>query len=119
MDSKTILVAARKLLVEKGWTKGVYVRNGNGEDVSPADVTARCFCSLGAIERAAHELTIAEKAGHIESIKALWAAQIELAKVVSGDASNSDMCVAHFNDTYTTKKADVLAAFDKAIEAQS
>ena len=104
MGSKTILVAARKLLVEKGWTKGVSARSGNGEDVSPADVTARCFCSLGAIERAAHELTIAEKAGHIESIKALWAAQIELAKVVSGDASSSDMCVWHISTTHIQRR---------------
>ena len=44
----------------EGWTKGEYARDANGNGTSPTTAdyypSPVCFCSVGAIERAMHEL---------------------------------------------------------------
>lgn len=52
-----ILKRARSLLEEKGWTQEVEARDSLGRKVNPTSDSAVCFCTIGAIRRAAFELT--------------------------------------------------------------
>lgn len=46
---KRLLKAARRILNEKGWTKGAYGRDVNGLSVGVAE-PATCFCAMGAFD---------------------------------------------------------------------
>jgi hypothetical protein len=88
-----------RTLIERGWTQGVSARDCNGNPIDPAEPHAASFCTVGAISRAfdfdydescpAHDL---------------------MARVVDG------AWVDKWNDAPGRTQAEVLAAFDKAIQ---
>lgn len=87
MKTVDILIAARKKLVKYGWVQGHYGCEDDG------------FCALGAIFNAS-----GDNASYTENT-----AKKYLEAVVGGSIPN-------YNDNPHRTKADVLAAYDKAIK---
>ena len=106
--SKTIevLTKARALLETAGWTKGEGARDKSGCWAYPTDQAAVCFCAIGALVRASHELKYPP--GAIDN------AHTALSRVVPGDYAS----VSHFNDSQQSS-GPVLWLFSRAIDAES
>lgn len=95
--AKEGLMAARALIA-RGWTQHAAARTANGETLSPeqcASETAVCWCTFGALRAV----------GSMEADKALRT-------IIGGP-------LTEWNDDPDRTQAQVLAAFDKAIEALS
>ena len=107
---RKILAESKRLLEEKGWTKGVYARDAEGTQVSCVDSTATCFCMLGAINRVVNTLTGKYTRLPAEETFAIDALVTYLRD--SGTATD----IPTFNDTVATSVEEVAAAFDKAAE---
>lgn len=91
------LKAARQLISDPAkWTQGELARDADGKQVPPLDDNATCWCSIGALRKAA---------GFGDIYKGPFGA---LYFKVPTKGSVSD-----FNDTHT--HAEVLALFDAAI----
>ena len=87
------LRAARKLITPDGaWTQKAAARDSAGSKVDPASPLAECWCVFGAVRRFGQSASA-------------WDA---LRKVIGPPIS--------FNDTPGRTQAEVLAAFDTAIE---
>lgn len=96
MNEKETLIEIRAL-IEKGWIKGAYARDGGGERVSPYSDSAVSFCLVGAMERSCETPS---------QLKNLYR--------TLGDHG---MCsLTFFNDRPETTKADVLSLLDEAIQ---
>ena len=103
MKPSELLTKAKALIADpEHWTKGWYAHNAEGQDVGPAEPDAVCWCSLGALEKVAHEE---------HTCGACLAATRYLAKV-------SDECgysgIPYFNDN--SSHETVMKAWDRAIE---
>lgn len=99
MTPHELLVKGRELISdEKRWTKGAFARDGNGHSLNPWNITAVCFCSIGALQRT-----------HSKTDSTFHGAMAALDKAMSEDG------VIYFNDTQT--HSEVLAAWDRAIAA--
>lgn len=97
MTSTEILIKARELIADPAhWTQGELARNDVGAYRHPLALEAVCFCSIGALERAANG----------EYDDAYYQARARLRGTLN-------RCIASFNDTHT--HAQVLAKFDEAI----
>jgi hypothetical protein len=93
---KDVLIKAREIISdEKNWTQRAEARDKDGITVSYLRPWAVCFCSVGAVERAA----IGHPGRNLDALEAL-----------SGEISSN---IAEFNDN--SSHAEVLAMFDKAI----
>lgn len=94
-----------RALIEKGWTQEAWARAADGANVPFSSRSAVCFCAAGALNRAlqvgGHEWGLAEQS---------W----QVLEDAIGVSSSSD--VVKFNDAPERTQAEVLAAFDKAIE---
>jgi hypothetical protein len=98
--TKDILIKAREIISdEKNWTQGIEARDKDGNAVAYFNPLAICFCSIGAVERAAF-LTNGDPA------RALCA-------LTTGEIYYSNIAIAKFNDN--SSHAEVLAMFDTAI----
>jgi hypothetical protein len=103
-SSLEVLRKARELLSDPvKWTRGeerTFARNAAGKRVAPTDPSAACFCAFGALMRAF--------GGHrIWDGPALYLEQAVEEVACSG--------VIYWND-HIADHADILSAFDKAIE---
>lgn len=99
----TILVKARDLIARPyGWVKGDFQRERwhKGE-------TIKCYCASGAIRKVASG--DAEGFANPSEGPHAFLRQAIQEKVASGS-------IPDFNDDPATKKRDILAAFDRAIE---
>lgn len=100
MSTLEILTAARELISDrKKWTKGETARDSRSRTVSPRDERAVRWCSFGAVVKVTGP-----------DYSAAWCAKRTM------DRHIPEIGLYHFNDTHT--HAEVLAAFDKAIEAE-
>jgi hypothetical protein len=89
---------AARALVEKGWTQGAYARTKTGKECPDRSLHAKCWCASGAIWRVcAHD-----GIGFSEAHKQLSAA--------------INKPIPYWNDAPGRTQAEVLAAFDRAIE---
>lgn len=92
-----VLIAARELIsVPERWTQGKYWRDKNGEYL-PGDSTPICWCAWGAVRHC----------GDYPNIQLALSFLIRAANVGG---------IADWNDAACRTHAEVLAAFDKAIE---
>lgn len=82
-----------KALIERGWCRGDYAKDANGCSVYEDNPSAICWCASGAINA---------KAGYVER------------RVFSQAIGTT--CIPGWNDAPERTQAEVLAAFDKAIE---
>lgn len=97
-----ILIKARELISDpERWTQGVNARNRAGGLTSPENDAAVCWCGIGALCRVAGDDDL-----H-------WAKAVVFLHKTAREAGFKDF--PDFNDTST--HAEVLAAFDRAIEA--
>lgn len=111
MSTVEILQKARDLISDPArWTQDAYARDEHGrEGAEPNDCDAVCFCSLGAIYRTT-SIDIAE---YLPYSVTLNLAQ-EMQAVETDTRGKCERYIADFNDGHT--HAEVLAAFDRAIE---
>lgn len=100
-EVKQTLIAARAL-IEKGWTQDAYARDADGAACSVNDDRATCFCMNGAVMRVA---------GIYRENDAL------MVFTALGSAAGVTRYSHHWNDAPGRTQAEVLALFDKAIEA--
>lgn len=98
MDVKQVLIEARRLIAEKGWTQGVNARNSKGRVVKPTYKGAVCFCIYGALGRVVEELSEV----HDEAVALL-------------EHEVQPKFVSEWNDTPGRTREEVLAVFDRAI----
>lgn len=95
---KAQLIAAKALIdTPEKWIQGNAAEDAKGNQISPHDVAAVRFCSVGAL-------------GHVFSDDEYGDAVDYLKSHLGGYGF-----VAEFNDTHT--HAEVMAAWDRAIEA--
>lgn len=99
MSALTVLRDARNLITEHGWTKGEY---GNKE---------LGFCAVGAMMEAAN--TVPGSANDYRG------AQIAFRDHIPEDERSWTNSIVTWNDSLDRQKDDVLAVFDKAIQAES
>lgn len=103
MEPVDILKAARELIeLPAGWSQGAYARDWTGRAVGLLQPQACQFCSVGAVARIAGS----DRTFSLSTTGAMSA----LMDAMSGD-------IPRFNDSHTHE--EVLAAFDKAIDALS
>ena len=95
-----VLIEAKQLLVTMGWTQGVFARDGRGLKVSPYGQEAACFCSLGALDSAAHKFGLQDHQ---------WVGgRFVLSDLMGGS-------ISAYNDAAGRTQEEVIAAFDAAI----
>lgn len=114
------LIAARKLIENPNqWIKGAIARTARGYETEAESGTATCFCAIGAVRRARHDLT-GTPFGSYPTVKRLRDA-VQLPNPHTENAGEPDvlntMPVADYNDRPQTTHADVLALYDRAIAA--
>lgn len=109
---REVLVAARKLIVRPlGWTQGHFSttrRNRKNVDVD-------CYCAIGALEKVCPGYDT-------PTVDKLLLTQQVLGSQVPGfnpRLTDGFDAVVAFNDLTTTRKKDVIALFDAAIEKVS
>ena len=111
ITTAAVLRRARELIGSReAWTTKAAARRRDGRPVNPRDQDACRFCSLGAIMRAGID------SGLPEVSSASDRAVFVLGSVMS-EMSRTSCAIADFNDHH--KHADVLKAFDVAIERES
>lgn len=102
MTPAEILRKARALIdAPEKWTRGALARDADRIPQWPADESATCFCSLGAIVKASGREAGQEHAPDTASRRAMERA--------------IGQNIETWNDDPATTHADVLAAFDRAI----
>lgn len=99
-DLRDAFDAAKKVLIEKGWTQGYYARNAKEELVSVRAEDACAFCAAGALMVAM---------GHTS--RQLRYDAFDILESVTPDHN-----VAIYNDASSRTKEDILALFDRAKE---
>jgi hypothetical protein len=103
VTAREVLQKAREILTPPGaWTQGQFARNADGVGCSEYRDEAVCFCAVGALHRAAWRVNSAPE-WYYDALRALIA--------VVGHSIGS------WNDAEGRTQAEVLAAFDKAIDA--
>jgi hypothetical protein len=106
----TVLRRARKLIADpSAWVKGAFKRKRKG---------IQCYCAQGALAAAAG-IHIVDKDTLSDEVPGglpseYYAAHLTLRKALT--SLGHDDWVPRFNDNPKTDHADVLAAFDRAIE---
>lgn len=98
MSAADTLRQARAIIADPArWTQGGWARNASGDFVDSMSRQAVCWCAWAALNK--------PKASFNDWDMAVWTFQ----EVVGG-------YIAEWNDTPSRTHAEVLAAFDKAIE---
>jgi hypothetical protein len=105
MTTKEILIAARaKIERPQDWIQGRFAVSGLQNKVKPHSRRASCWCALGAIA------AITREDPHDVDDEAYWL--LHRAMVLP----ENETAVAGWNDAPGRTHAEVLAAFDRAIE---
>jgi len=113
-----VLQTARNIISdEKNWTQGAYARDSEYNPINEAHDSAVCFCSLGAIFKAAgSHLDPRYDAGVSELTNTLGERR---AKAMQEGKPKPTRNVPSYNDHPDTKHADVLSLFDDTIKRLS
>ncbi len=105
LETLATLMLARDLIAKpENWCQGTLALNAHEEDVDPKYITAERFCMLGAIQRITGEVIIRDEL------------EEPLERAIGVEPRGGPEHVPGFNDDPVTTHADVLAAFDLAIE---
>lgn len=116
MTALKVLQTAREILSEeKRWTKNVLARNILDIKVAPINPSAVCFCSMGAICKAAKDLKLHTYTDSIEAENLLTEAAKPLMAQMEGIKTIPSSFV-QFNDNLRTKHSDIMNLFDEAIK---
>ena len=98
-NARKILVRAKNLIKKGGWTKHVYSRDIRGREIDRYSDRAACFCLVGSIDRAKHDLN-ASDIDHSIAYKAL--------------SGMLEYDIVRFNDSQCKTKAEAMRMLDKA-----
>ncbi len=105
-----VLLAARALIAEpEHWCKGVEARDERGVEVAPTDPDAYEWCVIGALDAANGVVPNVTWDG--------WDRYCDAFSVLADLAQTRFQSLSDFNDAPSTTHTDILALFDKAIEA--
>lgn len=106
MKPSEVLISAKTLIDSpEKWTQEEYARDANGRGVLPVE-DAVCFCSIGAIIRTAHDLSL--------NPMDRYNAVDRLTQTVGDEPTDyQSMTIAEFNDNRS--HAEVMRIWDKAI----
>lgn len=111
MKEKTITSAdvlkRMRAILQKGWTKGYYARGKSGRIVEPDSKAAVRYCLTGARLRA----TIDLKCEHV--------IENRVRRLIIECLPQRNVNVEAFNDALGTKKSDVMAVVNCAIQKAS
>jgi hypothetical protein len=88
-----------RALIERGWTQEAFARGKSGRVVVPNGRAAVCFCAVGAIKRYDH-----------------WCYDLVAKPLATAIGVKGVTGIYDWNDAPERTQADVLAAFDRAIE---
>jgi hypothetical protein len=119
---RDILIKARNL-VAAGWTQQTHATTADGVTPVPSPFVcrAKCFCIDGALLRAtADQLGLTDELARATDDDAAIERVSSLVAYHSAYGVLADLCPVgpvDFNDSDSTTRADVLALFDRAIEA--
>jgi hypothetical protein len=102
-----------RALIERGWTQGEFALDAKGEEIESPDQTPTCFCALGAISQAALGYPDPDAEDFVSNAKPFEDVSTVLAQALGFRFSHE---IAKWNDRLGRTQAEVLAAFDKAIE---
>ena len=103
MKPSELLIKAQAVIADpRRWTQDVYAKDAKGQATKTLSPDAACWCSLGALEKVAHEEN---------TYNTRFAATRYLARV-SAECGYSD--VPDFNDNSSHEA--VMKAWDKAIK---
>ena len=95
----SLVLALAREYVEAGWTQGVSSKDAAGLYVHPESKTAKCWCSVGAIEAAGY---------------ALGGVDVSDAGALMSRVTNHHN-VAYWNDMRGRTRDQVIAAFGSAM----
>ena len=114
---ETVLRRARNILRTKGWTQDYEAKDAEGNDVHYWSDKAVCFCSVGALRRAAHELDAnkpSDLANHNFERSRVAGFYLLRDEIISsyGDCT----LMSYWNDKVERRKSHVLAMFGKAAD---
>lgn len=98
MTPLELLTAGREVIANRDhWTRGAIARDKSRDRVHPTNPKAVCFCSIGALRKVTDRIDLANEAeGYLKTVMGTH--------------------VTIFNDRLARNHAEVLAAWDKAIE---
>lgn len=102
-SAKQVLIEARRLIAEVGWTQGTNARDSKGLSVSPHSERAACYCASGAIMAASRGT---KTNVHPDARQALL------------DAIPQEFSISGLNDELTMTKEVIIEMFDRAIGEQ-
>ena len=103
-SAKEVLVEARRLLTEKGWTQDDYARGHNGFSIGVTSEYASCYCVVGALMCAGYD-------GFILSDSFYGACGMLYTSI-----GVSNLCsLRRWNDSAGRKAEEVISALDSAI----
>jgi hypothetical protein len=114
-QSVKILRGARRLLIEKGHTKGAYARNSKGRPVVVQDPDAQCFCALGAVVKAAGKKTASPDGPWGNPGREVRNALSYLVPAMLGKDDTDSTGLYEINDYRSTTPEKIVTAFDFAI----
>jgi len=100
-----------RALIERGWTQGADARDLYGDECSPNEEEAECYCANGAICRAFYAASFTDRREQIHIAEGLLNTAI-------GQEPGGPLHWPYidWNDAPERTQAEVLAAFDRAIE---
>lgn len=98
--SEVLRTARAKIEKPENWTQGAWARDADQHDMMPQMAGACSFCAMGAVQ-----FITGESEAFYVSMQAL-----------KRSLETAHVSVLAFNDTHT--HAEVLALFDRAIEAE-
>lgn len=114
MKTSEILTKARELIDSPDkWTQRFYARNENNAAVTVNDDSAVCFCSIGAVHRAAGTDPIGSIHSPRITTSAIVALGQQTGESLGGHSMFARKAVLLFNDN--SNHDAVLAMFDRAI----
>lgn len=105
-----LLTEAKALIAdESNWTQGAYAKNAEGFTVDNLAEEATCFCSLGALHRAATKLAFEVDSFYVERLA------IDVLHTVI-HKSTGFRSIAVYNDDSHREHSEIIRTFDLAIE---
>ena len=103
MKPSELLTKAKAVIADpKHWAQGQYAKDAKGHPVGPAEPDAVCWCSVGVLEKVAHE-----EDTYSTRFAAMW-----YLLDVSVECGYND--ISDFNDN--SSHETVMKAWDKAIK---
>ncbi len=99
MTTKEVLIAARaKIAKPEQWIQGYYAKDADGKEADRFSTEATCYCVLGVLHASA-------------------AGSFRFRNAVDAIIDQIDCPISTWNDDPSRSHAEVLAVFDRAIEA--